>query len=333
LSNRLPQLKSQLAATDSPILRRALLQQIAVENLRIEIRACRNCPLGRIRKHACPMTGPTHGRAQMVIVGEAPGAVEDREGEPFIGKSGMKLNECLEKAGTHRRNVAIMNTLACRPPDNRNPEPSELAACRPLFDKQLRMARTWVGVALGGYALANVLGLPRDSIRVHDYLEKPVWKDGMIWFGTYHPSYALRNPHAEVEIVLSLKAALALRLGDAQFPPMSWGSNQKTRDAEELVVLSELDILGKNAVVMGKFMQKNGWCYGHSEVLGGQILVVLDADKPRKKIPLTLLRLPTYTLAELVRIGEAGAARGGWNKTDMRRLHMVKVEFGGEVIA
>jgi len=331
---RLETLRGHLKHSTSPYLKKELARQINAEILREDIRACRACPLGNQRTNAVPFTGPTHGKADIVLVGEAPGAVEDQEGEPFVGGSGRLLNRLLIQAGTERKRVTIINALCCRPPENRDPRPHELSACRPLFDRQLSLSKTWVGVALGGYALANILGRPRESIRIADYLNTPIWKDGRVWWGTYHPAYAIRNMDARLDIALSIKAALAVRFGKNTMPPFSLATNEKDRERETKDILDELDIFGKGGREhLTERLHKWGWVYSYSPGLGSMILVVLtELEGPKKPIPPALMNVPRYSLEELIRVGEAGSARGGWSRGDLRRLHMVKVEFGGEVV-
>lgn len=327
-----PTLKAQLSNASNPALRRTLTRRLQVSLLSDRIEACRDCPLGYERNQSVPIDGPTHGRADLVLVGEAPGFNEDKQGRPFVGKSGRVLDRLLEKVGSDRSRVAILNTLCCRPPNNRDPQPDELFSCRPWFEKQLGLAGCWVGVALGGHALANLMQVPRSSIRVNEYLDKPVWINGRVWFGTYHPAYALRNPLAKRDIALSIRAALALRFGDAPLPIFSHRTRAKDRDEETISTLSSLNILGDKDI--GPHLHKRGWAFGYSEILGEQIVVTGGEEIRQKKgIPPALKSYPQYSLSELLRISEAGESRNGWKVEEMRRLAMVRDEFGGEIVA
>lgn len=328
-----PTLKSQLSHASNPALRRTLTRRLQLSLLSDRIESCRDCSLGDSRNLSVPLDGPTHGRGDLVLVGEAPGFSEDKQGRPFVGKSGMLLSRMLEKAGTERSRVTILNTLCCRPPNNQDPTSDQLDACKPNFKSQLKLSGLWIGVALGGYALANIMGVPRSSVRVGDYLDKPIWVDGRIWWGTYHPAYALRNPMAKRDIILSIKAALAIRWSDDPYlPPFSQGSNQKIRDTETIRALTELNILGDKDI--GPHLHKKGWAFGYSEILGEKIVVTGGEDILIKKgIPRALADYPRYSLGELLRIGEAGKGRSGWTKSEMRRLAMVRDEFGGEIVA
>ena len=254
-----------------------------------------------------------------MVVGEAPGANEDRVGIPFVGRSGKMLDWGLHMAGTERDRCFVFNSLACRPPNNRDPEPSELDSCGPNFTAQMEVAGLWIGVALGGYAIASVMGVGRNEIKVKNYLEKPFWKDGRIWVGTYHPAFVAREKERFTDVfVNSLVLALAIRKGTTLFPrPNKWVEVAKLGDAKA----GELE----------KKMKKDGWALVDSKVLRSQIVVV--DEYATAKIPYQVQHVPQYTVEELTRIGLAGAERAhGWTSDELRRLHYVKVEMGGEVI-
>jgi uracil-DNA glycosylase family 4 len=120
--------------------------------------ACRRCPLCEGRTQVVPGKGPRP--AKLVIVGEAPGAEEDRVGAPFVGRAGALLDRALAAAGVARDQVFITNVVKCRPPDNRKPLPAERAACRPFLEGELETAGAAVVVALGGTAAEALLGRP-----------------------------------------------------------------------------------------------------------------------------------------------------------------------------
>lgn len=333
MSDHLDAIKAQLKLADSPYLRKVLTNNLADETLRERIRACEKCPLHSTRTQAVPFSGPTHGKADLVIVGEAPGQREDEQGIPFVGRSGDLLNKCLEAAGTTRARVVALNSLNCRPPKNVDPTPSQLHSCRPWFDKQLALTRTWVGVALGGFALASVIGVDRSSIRITDYLDTPIWVNGRVFFGTYHPSYALRGVvGAKAEITRSIQAALALKFGRGELPPFSTATNQPLRDADYLVALTTADILG-HGEGLAKLVAKKGWYFTYHDAFAAHILVVENEDTPYKsKIPQKFSQYPTYTIEELIRLGET-IVGNGWSKQELRRLHMVKTELKGVIVA
>jgi DNA polymerase len=154
------------------------------------VEACRRCDLGYSRMHSVPGEGSP--QARMVLVGEAPGATEDETGRPFVGRAGQLLNDILKAIGLRREEVFICNVLKCRPPNNRDPEPLEVAACTPYLHRQLELIRPKVILALGRPAAHALLGTNAslNDLRgkIHRYRGIPV-------VVTYHPAALLRNPH------------------------------------------------------------------------------------------------------------------------------------------
>lgn len=161
--------------------------------LRREILACTRCPLHAGREQAVPGEGNPH--ADVLFVGEAPGASEDRAGRPFVGPSGELLDRILSNAmGLQRSDVYIANVAKCRPPGNRNPEPNEVAACLPYLQQQIDWIRPKVIVCLGRVAAQNLLGVDESVSRLRGrdlaYRDIPV-------VVTWHPAYLLREPAAK----------------------------------------------------------------------------------------------------------------------------------------
>ncbi|MEX1138127.1 MAG: uracil-DNA glycosylase [Bacteroidota bacterium] len=151
---------------------------------------CQKCPLGSTRTKF--VFGVGNSNADLVLVGEAPGADEDAQGEPFVGRAGQLLNKILEAINFKREEVFICNILKCRPPNNRDPMPEEVASCEPYLWKQLELIRPKLILCLGRIA-AQVLLKTNDSLssmrgKVHDYRGIPL----MV---TYHPAALLRNPN------------------------------------------------------------------------------------------------------------------------------------------
>ncbi len=151
---------------------------------------CQKCPLGSTRTKF--VFGVGNPNADLVLVGEAPGADEDRQGEPFVGRAGQLLNKILEAINFKREDVFICNILKCRPPNNRDPLPEEVASCEPYLWKQLELIRPKLILCLGRIA-AQVLLKTNDSLsslrgKVHDYR-------GIRLMVTYHPAALLRNPN------------------------------------------------------------------------------------------------------------------------------------------
>ena len=173
---------SGVAAMDWPALREA-------------VAGCEACGLCRSRRNT--VFGVGHAQAQWMIIGEAPGEQEDRQGEPFVGKAGQLLDNMLRAVGLTRaeagpeQQVYIANVLKCRPPMNRNPEPQEVAQCEPFLKRQVELVAPKLILAMGRFAVQSILqtGEPIGRLRgrVHAYQGVPV-------VVTYHPAYLLRNP-------------------------------------------------------------------------------------------------------------------------------------------
>ncbi len=173
----------------------AAIAQLAWPALRQAVADCRACKLCEGRKQT--VFGVGHEQAHWMIVGEAPGEHEDAQGEPFVGDSGKLLDRMLaalklsRNAGTPQQQVYIANTLKCRPPHNRNPEPAELAQCEPFLARQVALVQPRIIVAMGRFAVQSLLrtGEPIGKLRgrVHRYQGVPL-------VVTYHPAYLLRSP-------------------------------------------------------------------------------------------------------------------------------------------
>jgi len=160
------------------------------EALRAEVLRCTKCPLHATRTQGVFGVGPK--RCDWLVVGEAPGAEEDRRGEPFVGAAGQLLDAMLKAIGLDRHaNVYIANILKSRPPGNRDPKPEEVAACLPYLERQVELLRPRIILAVGRIAAQNLLGteapLGRLRGRVHRFGATPV-------VVTYHPAYLLRTP-------------------------------------------------------------------------------------------------------------------------------------------
>ena len=167
-----------------------------------EVRSCVRCGLHAGRTQTVFGTGP--GTATWCFVGEAPGAEEDRRGAPFVGRAGQLLDAMLRALALDREQVFIANVLKCRPPGNRDPQPSEVAACLPYLHAQIAAVRPRIVVALGRFAAQSLLATdqPLGRLRgsVHDYEGIPV-------VVTYHPAYLLRRPADKVAAWADLKRA------------------------------------------------------------------------------------------------------------------------------
>jgi len=163
-----------------------------LETVRQDLGDCRRCALAEGRTNLVFGVGsPT---ADLMFVGEAPGRDEDRQGEPFVGRAGQLLTKIIEAIGLTRDEVYIANILKCRPPNNRDPLPVEVACCSPFLFRQIEVIKPKVVVALGAYAARTLLdtemAISKLRGRFHDYR-------GTRLMPTYHPSYLLRNPQAK----------------------------------------------------------------------------------------------------------------------------------------
>jgi len=181
------------------------------ESLRSEVLACTKCPLHGSRTQG--VFGVGSREAQWLVVGEAPGAEEDRRGEPFVGRAGHLLDAMLKAIGLSRgRNVYIANVLKSRPPGNRDPKPEEVAACLPYLMRQIELLRPRVMLAVGRIAAQNLLAtdvsLGRLRGKVHHFgeLNTPL-------IVTYHPAYLLRTPSDKRKAWEDLKFARSVFQG------------------------------------------------------------------------------------------------------------------------
>lgn len=180
------------------------------------IQTCNRCRLGE-GVNRVPYGGGSW-RPQLVLLGEAPGKREDLLREPFVGPAGHMLDRILGMVGLKRDHVMIANTVCCRPPSNRDPEWSEIEACRINREAQIRLGNSWVGVSLGRIALSALLEEPGKSIG--HYKGTPFWRGDMVWVPTYHPAYALRQKTAIAEIASHIKLALDIKRGAKDAPTL-----------------------------------------------------------------------------------------------------------------
>ncbi|HUQ04592.1 MAG TPA: uracil-DNA glycosylase [Kofleriaceae bacterium] len=196
-----------LAAFDAPV---AYVDDAPVQidrsltAIREQLGDCQRCKLCNTRNKIVFGVGPEP--SPLMFVGEAPGADEDRLGDPFVGKAGELLDKMIEAMGWGRKDVYIANVLKCRPPNNRNPEADEVAACRPFLDAQIAAVRPRILVTLGRPAANVVLGkdAPISSLRgrFHEYRNLRVMP-------TFHPAYLLREPDRKRDTWSDLKQVIA----------------------------------------------------------------------------------------------------------------------------
>ncbi len=175
-------------------------RSLTLEQVREELGECTRCKLHKGRKHI--VFGVGDPKAWLVFVGEAPGADEDEQGEPFVGRAGQLLTRIIKAMKLTRDQVYICNIIKCRPPGNRNPEPDETASCEPFLVGQLQAIKPKLICALGSFA-AQILLRTKEPIsklrgRFYSYQGIPV-------LPTYHPAYLLRNPHEKKTVWEDMK--------------------------------------------------------------------------------------------------------------------------------
>jgi uracil-DNA glycosylase family 4 len=172
--------------------------------LQREVAKCTRCELSRGRTQT--VFGVGNQRAELLVIGEAPGAEEDRQGEPFVGRAGQLLNSMLRAMGHPRESVYIANMLKCRPPGNRDPSPVEISTCRPFLLRQLELLRPRLILAVGRIAAQNLLateapiGRLRGQVHTFGASATPL-------IVTYHPAYLLRSPGEKRKAWIDLKFA------------------------------------------------------------------------------------------------------------------------------
>ncbi len=193
------------AASGDLFVSSAIRRSGTLEELRAEIGDCQRCKLCSGRTHL--VFGVGNPRAGLMFVGEGPGRDEDLKGEPFVGRAGQLLTEIITKGMKLRReDVYIANVIKCRPPENRNPEPDEIAACQPFLRRQIEIIQPKVLVALGTFAAQTLLGVrvPISRLRGH-------WYDyhGTKLMPTLHPAYLLRNPNDKKLVWADIKMVIA----------------------------------------------------------------------------------------------------------------------------
>jgi DNA polymerase len=193
--------------------------------IKVEAEGCRRCPLWEHATQTVLGSGSASG--PLMFVGEQPGDVEDRQGEPFVGPAGQLLDKMIEAMGWTRATVYIANTTKCRPPGNRNPQPDELDQCMPFLHAQIAAIAPRIIVALGRPASNQLLGTdaPISALRgrFHDYARATSDRVSLKIMPTFHPAYLLRDPDKKRLAWADLKLVMAelARLGIAPSGPAS----------------------------------------------------------------------------------------------------------------
>lgn len=194
------------SAVESTPLRPQLMPHSFTDSLNgiaAELENCSRCKLCQGRKTI--VIGEGNPRASLVFVGEGPGEQEDLQGRPFVGKAGQLLDRMIAAITLKREDVYICNVVKCRPPGNRNPEPDEIAQCKPFLLRQLQLIQPRVIVALGKFAAQTLLETETPITRLRGtFHSHPAYGEAQV-MPTFHPSYLLRNPEAKRDAWNDLK--------------------------------------------------------------------------------------------------------------------------------
>lgn len=174
---------------------------LTLATLQEQVARCQACQLHQTRTQT--VFGVGNEKAKLMVIGEAPGFYEDKEGEPFVGRAGLLLTEMLKSIGFNRSEIYIANILKCRPPNNRDPLPEEVASCTPFLDQQIALIHPHLLLAVGRIASHHLLKTKSslESLRnkMHVY-----GKEKIPLIVTYHPAYLLRNPKDKKKAFLDL---------------------------------------------------------------------------------------------------------------------------------
>jgi len=181
----------------------------ALATVRTDLGECTRCKLhkGRIKL----VFGTGNAEARLMFVGEGPGAEEDEQGVPFVGRAGQLLTQIIKAMGLEREDVYIANVVKCRPPGNRNPEPDEIEQCEPFLMRQMDVIKPAVVVALGKFAAQTLLRTTEPISKIRGRFHQ-VGNTRVM--PTFHPSYLLRNPAAKREVWEDMKAVMGVLSGN-----------------------------------------------------------------------------------------------------------------------
>lgn len=280
------------------------------EAIRESIRACTRCPLHKSRRQAVPFAG-TPG--PIALIGEAPGAEEDRVGQPFVGASGRLVDSILEAMGLHRWQFPVLNTIACRPPRNDYSKAEEVSApqlCNTHVQAQLAYLGSWCLVLFGGRAISKYIpdSTVRDARR-----GGPRWVGEYYVIPTYHPAYALRG---NADVVTTIAEDLSI------LPAILAGEHETPFPAKYDATASLLKFNGSlDAKTVERRFRLDGYIVLYSHLLGDTVVVTRHAGV----IPMRHYTLPRYSLAEIMRLRHIP------NQAMLRRVHLLKRELGVEV--
>ena len=201
------------------------------------VRGCVDCQLHQGRTNAVP--GEGNPSAELMLIGEGPGFHEDRQGRPFVGPAGQLLDGLLASIGTNRSDVFIANMVKCRPPENRDPQPSEIAACGKYLERQIELVNPKLIVTLGRFSLGRFF--PGESItRARGRVRQ---KDGRLIFPVMHPAAALRRPELRATMEEDFRAIAAALAAAPEPEPAELAGGSP----EEAVAKAQMDLFGAPA--------------------------------------------------------------------------------------
>ena len=201
-------------AEEAPTAHGADLTEVPLESwdhIRSAVSNCRKCDLHQTRTKTVFGTGSE--TAEWMIIGEAPGADEDQQGQPFVGPSGQLLTNMLRALGLKREQVFVSNIIKCRPADDRDPRPEEVAHCEAFLQRQIALIQPKIILAVGGVAAHSLLKVKTAVTKLrgelHHYADTPL-------VVTYHPAYLLRKPSEKAKSWADLKFAAAVVRGEVE---------------------------------------------------------------------------------------------------------------------
>ncbi|MCK5680967.1 uracil-DNA glycosylase [bacterium] len=168
----------------------------ALASILQELENCQRCDLGKTRNNL--VFGKGNPNAELMFIGEAPGGDEDLKGEPFVGRAGQLLGKIIGAMGKTRDQIYIANILKCRPPENRNPKPTEISVCSPFLKRQIEAIQPKVICALGTFAAQTMLNTDTTIGRLRG--RPHPFNDTCVLVPTYHPAYLLRSPSKKKEV-------------------------------------------------------------------------------------------------------------------------------------
>jgi uracil-DNA glycosylase len=199
-----PQFVTSTSTAPSFFASLARIENDTLLRIREDLGDCTRCKLHKKRHHIVFADG--NPNADLVFVGEGPGADEDATGIPFVGRAGKLLTQMIEAMGLQRKDVYICNVVKCRPPENRQPEPDEVTTCSPFLVRQLEVVNPKVIVCLGATAAQTILETTQGISKFRGQ-----WQDfrGKKLLATYHPAYLLRNPAAKSDVWKDLQKVMA----------------------------------------------------------------------------------------------------------------------------